>query len=404
MTDRIYLERLCAELVRLRQDLHAHPEIAFEEKRTSDLVASWLRDLGLEVHRGLARTGVVATLRLGEGPAIGLRADMDALQMEEDAALAYASHHQGRMHACGHDGHTAMLLGAARYLAERAAFQGTVHFIFQPAEENLAGGRLMVDEGLFERFPMSAIFGLHNRPGLEVGRMGVRAGPVMAAADFFELRLRGTGGHAAYPHKARDPIVAAAQIITAWQTLVSRATDPLDAAVISVTRIRGGHTTNVIPELVTLAGTVRTFVGQVQERLETGMRQLAGSIADAFGVVAELDYERRYRATVNDELQARAALSAMERTVGKDRVIRDLSPTMGAEDFGWMLERCPGAYAMIGNGTDGAHGRALHNPGYDFNDAIIPVGVRYWVRLVRTLLPLDVAGRGGAALHPGKAK
>jgi hippurate hydrolase len=386
MTEDPHLDRLCAELVKLRHDLHAHPEIAFEERRTSGLVANRLRNLGLEIHRGLAKTGVVATLTLGDGPAIGLRADMDALDLSERTGLPYASGNAGRMHACGHDGHTAMLLGAARYLTEHGGFRGKVHFIFQPAEENLAGGKLMVDEGLFERFPMTAVFGLHNRPGLEAGLMGVRAGPVMACADFFELRLTGVGGHAAYPHTAKDPIVAAAQIITAWQALVSRGTDPLASGVVSVTRIQGGHTTNVIPAEVNLAGTVRAFREDVRSGLETGLHRMATSIASAHGVTAELSYESRYRATVNSKMQVGSALAAMVLTVGASRVRRDLSPSMGAEDFGWLLERCPGAYGMIGNGTES---RPLHNPEYDFNDAIIPVGVRYWVNLVRLLLPAD---------------
>jgi amidohydrolase len=384
MTEDPHLDRLCAELVDLRHDLHAHPEIAFEEKRTSDLVADRLRELGLDVHRGLAKTGVVGTLRRGSGPAIGLRADMDALDLSERTGLAYASRDAGRMHACGHDGHTTMLLGAAQYLAERGGFCGTLHLIFQPAEENLAGGKLMVEEGLFERFPMAAVFGLHNLPGLEAGTMGARAGPVMACADFFELQIKGVGGHAAYPHRAKDPIVAAAQIVSAWQTLVSRSVDPLESAVVSVTRIQGGHTTNVIPEHASLAGTVRAFREDVRLDLEAGLRRMAESIAAAHGVTAELSYEHRYRATVNSQKEVRVALSAMERTVGAQRVCRDLAPSMGAEDFGWMLERCPGAYGMIGNG---AESRPLHNPEYDFNDAIISVGVRYWVNLARELLP-----------------
>jgi hippurate hydrolase len=387
MADEPFLEQLCAELVRLRQDLHAHPEIGFAEERTSSLVAVRLEAMGLAVDRGLAKTGVVGTLTRGEGPAIGLRADMDALELQERTGLAYCSRNAGRMHACGHDGHTTMLLGAARYLAERGGFRGTVHFIFQPAEENLAGGKLMVDEGLFERFPMRAVFGLHNWPGLPAGSMGARAGPVMAAADFFELRLTGVGGHAAYPQMARDPIVAAAQIILAWQTLVSRDTDPLASAVVSVTRINAGHTLNVIPQTAELAGTVRSFREDVRQGLEDGLRRIAEGVAAAHGVEVEIDYQRRYRATVNTERETAAALAAMERTVGTDRVLRDLPPTMGAEDFGWMLAGCPGAYVMLGNGTEGVHACSLHNPGYDFNDAVIPVGVRYWVNLVRALLP-----------------
>ena len=387
MNEDLYLERLCGELSQLRHDLHAHPEIAFEERRTADQVADRLHGIGIEVDRGLAKTGVIGTLRTGEGPAIGLRADMDALELSERTDLPYASRNTGHMHACGHDGHTAMLLGAAQYLAERGGFRGTVHFIFQPAEENLAGGKLMVEEGLFERFPMTAVFGLHNRPGMQTGTMSVRSGPVMACADFFELRLTGVGGHAAYPHTAKDPIVAAAQIIGAWQTLVSRGTDPMESGVVSVTRIHGGNTTNVIPAEVALAGTVRAFREDVRSRLETGLRRTAELIAESQGIRADVSYEQRYRATVNSEPQVQWALAAMESTVGNSRVCRDLAPSMGAEDFGWLLERCPGAYGMIGNGTEGAHGRPLHNPEYDFNDAIIPIGVRYWVNLTRQLLP-----------------
>jgi len=386
MNDKRYLDRLCTDLEEIRHDLHAHPEIAFDERRTSDLVATRLRACGLDVHRGLAKTGVVGTLQRGVGPAIGLRADMDALDLSERTGLAYASRYAGRMHACGHDGHTTMLLGAAQYLAECSGFCGTVYFIFQPAEENLAGGKRMVDEGLFERFPMTGIYGLHNRPGLESGQMGVRDGPVMACADFFELQLAGVGGHAAHPHMAKDPIVAAAQIVSAWQTLVSRVTDPLQSAVVSVTRIQGGHTTNVIPTEVSLGGTIRAFQEDVRLGLETGLRRIAESIAAACGVAATLSYDHRYRTTINSQPEAAVALSAMERTVGAQKVRQDLVPSMGAEDFGWMLERCPGAYGMIGNGTGS---RPLHNPEYDFNDAIIPVGVRYWVNLVRERLPAD---------------
>lgn len=387
LTEERLLKELAAQLVELRRDLHAHPETAFAEERTSGVVADYLRQLGLAVHRGLAGTGVVAILSRGEGLPIGLRADMDALDVPERTELPYASSFPGRMHACGHDGHTTMLLGAARYLAERGGFRGTVHFIFQPAEENLAGGRMMVEEGLFERFPMQRVFGLHNWPGLEAGHLGVRPGPVMAAADFFQLRLEGVGGHAAYPHRAHDPVVAAAAIIGAWQTLVSRSTDPLDAAVVSVTHIQGGQSGNVIPAEVELTGTVRSFRPEVQASLEQGLRRISEGIATAHEVTAALTYERRYRPTVNHPRETELCLRAMERTVGKERVHGDLPPTMGAEDFGWMLERCAGAYAMIGNGIQGAHGRALHNSGYDFNDEIIPVGVGYWVNLVRECLP-----------------
>jgi len=257
-----------------------------------------------------------------------------------------------------------------------------VRFIFQPAEENLAGGKRMVDEGLFERFPVDAVFGLHNMPGMAAGRMGMRPRLAMAAADFFDLRLSGVGGHGAYPHNTRDPIVAAAQIINAWQTLISRRTDPLQSAVLSVTRIHGGGSHNVIPSEVELSGTVRTFEPAVQDRLEQGMRDMAQNIAAAHGVSAKLDYDRRYRATINEPQQAQLMLHAMRATVGADRVDPDLPATMGAEDFGWMLAARPGAYGIIGNGSDGAHGVGLHSPHYDFNDAVIPVGVAFWVNLV----------------------
>jgi len=381
------LQRVSDQMTRLRRDLHAHPETAFEERRTSDLVAENLGRWGLDVHRGLAQTGVVGILSNGQGPSIGLRADMDALALSETTDLPYASITPGRMHACGHDGHTAMLLGAAGYLAQSGGFQGTVHFIFQPAEENLAGGKVMVDEGLFKRFPMQAVFGLHTRPGMEVGSMGIRRGPIMAAADFFRLRILGRGGHAAYPHAAVDPITIAAQIIQSWQTLVSRATDPLEAAVVSVTRIHGGETTNVIPELVELAGTVRSFRDRVQHELEAGMRRMAECIAAASGARVELTYDRRYRATENHPEQTDLALDAMRRCALVNEIREDIPPTMGAEDFGWMLQACPGAYAVIGNGTDGCHAQPLHNPRFDFNDAVLPVGIDYWANLARLLLP-----------------
>ena len=373
---------LLDELTAFRRDLHAHPETAFEERRTARRVAERLRSWGLQVHTGLARTGVLGTLACGDGPVIGLRADMDALDLQEAEGLPYVSQHPGRMHACGHDGHVTMLLGAARYLSENPGFRGTVRFIFQPAEENVAGGRVMVEQGLFERFPMDAVFALHNMPGMEAGRLGVRPGIVMAAADFFDLTLSGGGGHGAYPHKLRDPIVTAAQIVTGWQTLVSRQTDPLESAVISVTRIHGGSTCNVIPDEVELSGTVRAFSEAVQDQLESGMHRMADGIASAHGVTAELDYDRRYRATVNSRRESALMLQAMGATVGAERVDDDPPPTMGAEDFGWMLARCPGAYGVIGNGTEGSHGAGLHSPGYDFNDAIIPSGVAFWVNLV----------------------
>ncbi len=381
------LNTLLPEMTAIRRDLHAYPETAFEEHRTSRLVAERLEEYGLSVHCGLAGTGVLGELRSGDGEgAIGLRADMDALDLDEATGLEYVSRHPGKMHACGHDGHTSMLLGAARYLAQTRDFEGTVYFLFQPAEENMAGARVMVEEGLFERFPMQAIFGLHNRPGLAVGKMGVGKGPIMASADFFELELTGVGGHGAYPHKARDPVLTAAHLITAWQTIVSRHTDPLESAVISVTQIHGGRTSNVIPETLSLSGTARAFKPQIQDLLEANMRQMAECIAAAHGLNARFSYDRRYLATVNSDREVDMAIAAMRETVGDANLQTDIEPTMGAEDFGWLLNRCPGAYVIIGNGTEGAHGCALHNPRYDFNDTILPVGVAYWVNLVHSLL------------------
>lgn len=386
MIDHDRLNAICRRARDLRHALHRQPEIGFDCEDSAERIATPLAAAGLEIHRGLAKSGLVATLSHGDGPAVGLRADMDALPLDELTGLDHASQKPGQMHACGHDGHSAMLLAAALYLAEDPGFEGRVHFVFQPAEENLAGGKTMVDEGLFELFPMRAIYGLHNRPGLAVGAMGVRSGPVMASADFFECRIIGRGAHAAYPHQGADPIVAAAQIICAWQTLVSRLINPMSPAVLSVTRINAGHTTNVIPEHLKMAGTVRAFDEAVQDEIEAGMHRIADGITAAFSAHAEIDYDRRYRATCNSEREAGIALEAMRATEGVTQARYDLPPSMGAEDFGWMLAACPGAYAVIGNGTSGPHGRGLHNPGYDFNDALIPIGAAYWIELARLAL------------------
>ncbi len=376
-----------AEMTAWRHDLHAHPETAFEEHRTAGLIADKLAGFGIAVQRGLARTGVVGTLagRHGDGPAIGLRADMDALAMDEKNRFAHRSTEPGKMHACGHDGHSAMLLGAARYLAETRDFAGTVQFIFQPAEENEGGGRAMIEDGLFDRFPMDAVFGLHNMPGLAAGSFAMRAGPMMAAFDVFEIALSGRGAHAAMPHLGTDAIVAAAHLVTALQTLVSRAVDPLESAVVSVTQIHGGSAWNVLPEDVVLRGTTRHFRATVQQSLEDGIRRIAAGVAAAHGVGAELRYERRYPATVNTAPEAAFAAEVAAGLVGEDALDRAPPPLMGAEDFAFMLRERPGCYAWIGNGpgTGGCH---LHNPHYDFNDAILPLGASYWVRLVETRL------------------
>jgi len=382
------LKGIHAEMTDWRRDIHKHPETAFEEDRTAGKVADLLESFGMQVHRGLAKTGVVGTLKAGTGNrAIGLRADMDALDLTELNQFDYRSVNEGKMHACGHDGHTAMLLGAARYLSSNPDFDGTVHFIFQPAEENLAGGRVMVQEGLFERFPVEAVYGMHNWPGLDVGKFAVCEGPMMASADFFELVLTGRGGHGAFPHLSRDPVLAAAHIITAWQSIVARNTDPMKAAVISATQIESGFTGNVIPETAVIRGTTRTFDAKVQDMIEERMGALARSMAEGFGMKADFTYDRRYAPTVNSPEETGHAIAAARALVGDDNVNDKLVPVMGAEDFGWMLKERPGCYVFVGNGRDGVGGCEVHNPNYDFNDQTLPVGAGYWVQLVQMQLP-----------------
>ena len=370
-----------------RRDIHAHPETAFEEHRTSDFVAERLAEFGLEVHRGLAGTGVVGSLRAGASDrAIGLRADLDALHIHENNDFAHHSVHEGKMHACGHDGHTAMLLGAAKYLAETRNFDGIVRFIFQPAEENEGGGRVMVEDGLFELFPVDAVYGLHNWPGMPVGQIGLRPGPMMAAFNIFEIAIKGRGSHAAMPHQGIDPVVAAAQIVTALQTFVSRNTDPLDSAVISVTQIHGGDTWNVIPDEVVLRGTTRAFRPEIQDALETAVGRIAEGVCRALGATVETRYERRYPPTVNTEAETEHAAVAAAEVVGEANVIRDPAPCMGSEDFAFLLQEKPGCYIWMGNGPDEG-GCLLHNSNYDFNDEALPIGASYWAKLVETQLP-----------------
>ncbi len=379
-----------AEMVAWRRHLHAHPETAFEEHATSDFVAARLKELGIEVHRGLAKTGVVGTLVNGDGPSIGLRSDMDALDIPEANSFEHKSVTPGKMHACGHDGHMTMLLGAARYLAETRRFRGTVRFIFQPAEENEAGGAVMVREGLFERFPVDAVYGMHNWPGLPVGTFAVRPGPMMATADVFEIAVTGRGAHAAMPHLSIDPITTAAEIVGALQTIAARNTDPLEAAVVSVTQFHAGDTDNVIPNVAVLRGTSRTFRPQVQDMVEERINRIAKGIATAHGATADLRYERRYPATVNHDREAGIAAAAALQVAGEAKVVRDMAPSMGAEDFAFMLKARPGAYAWVGNGTS-EQSRNLHNPSYDFNDEALVHGASYWAQLVEQCLPADGA-------------
>ena len=381
------IEAFLPDLTRIRHDLHAHPETAFEELRTSDIVAVQLESYGIEVHRGLARTGVVGVIRGGDGArAIGLRADMDALPIQETGALAYRSTVAGKMHGCGHDGHTAMLLGAARQLTRRRDFDGTVYLIFQPAEEGEGGGRLMVEEGLFERFPMDAVYGMHNIPGMAAGTFGVMPGPMMASFDVLDIDVQGVGGHAAFPHTTRDPILAGAKLVEALQCVVSRRVDPLDSAVVSITTFHAGDTHNVIPSSARLTGTVRVFRPEVRDTIQDEISRICAGLAQAMSVKIELKYERRYPPTVNSPAEARIACDAAVRLVGPERVHTQMQALMAAEDFAFMLQACPGAYVWIGNGIGSRGGCMVHHPDYDFNDDILALGSAYWVSLVDTAL------------------
>ncbi len=378
------------ELTAWRQDLHAHPELGFEEHRTSDAVAAKLAAWGIEVTRGIAGTGLVGTLRQGtSGRAIGLRADMDCLAMTEENEFAHRSTAPGRMHACGHDGHTTMLLGAARYLAETRNFDGTVHFIFQPAEEGGGGGRVMVEEGLFRRFPCDMVFGAHNDPSLPAGTMQAVPGQVCAAADSFWIRIAGRSGHAARPHLSIDPVVVGSHTVLALQSAVSRRIDPLKSAVLSITQFHAGSAGNVIPDAAVLNGTVRTLDPDVRDEMERIMRETAEATAATYGATASLDYERGYPSVVNAPEPTRRAARAAERLLGAGKVITDAPPTMGGEDFSYMAQAVPGCFVRIGQ-RDGDKGAVpLHNARYDFNDDILPVGASFWAGLVEQELPRE---------------
>jgi len=387
-----YLRAEHLALTELRRDLHAHPELGFEEHRTAQVVAAELDRLGVEYHAGVGKTGVVAVIR-GQrddsGRAVGLRADMDALPMHEENDFPHVSRFKGRMHGCGHDGHTTMLLGTARYLAATRRFDGTVYLIFQPGEEGFAGGKAMIDDGLFERFPADEIYALHNWPGLPPGTIAVRPGPMMAAADRIEIHIEGRGGHGAHPHIAVDPVLVAGHIITAAQSIVARNVSPIDTAVVSLCAMHAGNLAamSVIPRDARLVGTVRTFRAQTQDAIERRLSEMVHSIAAAFGATATLKYERMYPATINSEREAEFAAAVADTLVGTDNVVRDLEPSMGSEDFSFMLQQCPGAYARLGQG--GAEGGCfLHNSRYDFNDAVIPLGAGYLAALAEQALPL----------------
>lgn len=374
------------EMTRWRRDIHAHPELGFEENRTAAIVAEKLRSFGMEVHCGVGNTGVVGVLRAGDGKrSVGLRADMDALPIHEANTFAHRSTHDGRMHACGHDGHTTMLLGAAKYLAETRRFDGVVNFIFQPAEEGIGGARAMIADGLFEKFPCDAIFGMHNRPGLSLGQFAVRAGPMMAGGAFFDIRVTGKGAHGARPEAGIDPVLVASHITIALQSIVSRNVRPLDAAVLSVTKITGGDAYNVIPQTAQLAGTVRAFTREVMTLIESAMRRVVKGTAEAYGATAEIDFRVTFAPTVNDVKEAAFAAGVCAEVVGENNVNRNPNLIAASEDFSFMLEKVPGCYFNIGNGA-GEGACEVHNPAYDFNDGALALGASVFARIVETRL------------------
>lgn len=381
---------LNADMRRWRRQIHQYPETAFEETATARLIAEQLQQSGIEVNHGLARTGIVGILRRGNSSnSIALRADMDALYIQEQNQFDYASRHGGKMHACGHDGHCAMLLGAAHYLARHGHFDGTVYFIFQPAEECRAGAHQMISEGLFEQFPAQRVFGMHNFPDIPVGHFAVKTGPMMASFDCFEINLSGKATHAAMPHLGCDVLVAAAHLITQLQTIVSRQIDPADAAVVSITQIHGGNTWNALPDFAVVRGTFRSFKNSVRAQLEQSISHLAQSVAQGFRLHAEVCFNPEnpgYPVTVNSTDETASAIRAAIEVAGADCVNTAPTPSMGAEDFAFMLQQKPGCYIWIGNGSSQGN-CLLHNPNYDFNDEILPLGAAYWVKLVENELP-----------------
>jgi hippurate hydrolase len=380
------IQEMHGEMREWRRDIHAHPELGFQEKRTSDLVAARLETFGIEVHRGIGKTGVVGVLKNGKSEkSVGLRADMDALPIQEANTFPHRSRHDGRMHACGHDGHTAMLLGAAKHLARTRNFDGTVRFIFQPAEEGIGGARAMVEDGLFSRFPCDAIFGMHNRPGMALGRFAVRSGPMMAGGAFFDIDVIGRGAHGARPESGIDSVLVAAHIATALQSIVSRNVRPVETAVVSVTQIHGGDAYNVIPQSARLSGTARAFSNEVMELIGRNTARIAQGVAAGFGATANTDFRTIFLPLVNDANEAEFAAGVCSELVGTGNVRRDPPLIMASEDFSHMLAEVPGCYINIGNG-DGAGACEVHNPSYDFNDAALPYGAAFFVRLVEKKL------------------
>ncbi|MEX3979746.1 M20 aminoacylase family protein [Paraburkholderia sp. EG287A] len=382
------------EIQGLRRTIHAHPELRYEETQTSDLVAAKLTEWGIEVHRGMGQTGVVGVLKRGTGKRmVGLRADMDALPIQELNTFDHRSRNEGKMHACGHDGHTAMLLGAAQYLARHGQFDGTIVFIFQPAEEGGAGAKAMIEDGLFKQFPVDAVFGIHNWPGMPAGYFGVTEGPIMASSNEFRIEIKGVGSHAALPHNGRDPVFTAVQIANGLQSIITRNKKPLDTAVLSITQIHAGDAVNVVPNTAWIAGTVRTFTTETLDLIESRLRKIAESTAQAYDCSVDITFHRNYPPTVNSSAEAQFAAEVMREVVGADHVDANVEPTMGAEDFSFMLLEKPGCYAFLGNGEgghrDAGHGAGpcmLHNASYDFNDQLLPVGSSFWVHLATKFL------------------
>jgi amidohydrolase len=375
------------EISAIRRDIHAHPELAYEENRTSDIVAAKLAEWGLEVTRGLGKTGLVGTLRKGNSlKSIGLRADMDCLPMDETNDFAHRSTNPGRMHACGHDGHTAMLLGAAKVLSEKRDFEGAVHFIFQPAEEGGGGGKKMIDDGLFEKFPCDAVFAIHNKPGLPLGMIATKPGALLAAADRWDLRITGKGGHAAHPHLSLDPLIVAANLVLSLQTIVSRNMDPFASSVVTVGFVKGGSAYNVIPTDAHVGGTTRTATPEARKLIEARIREICEGAAKMYGVKIDVEYRYGYPPTINNAQRAAFAIDVAAGVCGPHGVRDNVQASMGAEDFSYMLEKVPGAMVWLGNGGEDGNGAGLHNSRYDFNDMAIPFGVSFFVNTVERFL------------------
>lgn len=383
------LKNLQAEMITWRHYLHQHPETAFNEEETSAYITGILESFGLKVHKGLAQTGIVATLKVGKGKkSIGLRADIDALDILEKNDIAYKSLNEGKMHACGHDGHTAMLLGAAKFLQKTQEFDGTVYFIFQPAEENKAGGQKMIEDGLFELFPMDSIYGMHNIPGIPTGNFAIKSGPIMASMDTFEIHIAGKGGHAAQPHLVNDPFIMVSHVINALQSIISRNVNPVESAVLSITQIHGGDTWNIIPASVILRGTIRSFKQETAELIKAKMQSLLTSTGKVFSAEIKIIFNPEnpaYPATINSTKETTIAVSVSKQITGENRVDINPLPRMISEDFAFMLQKKPGCYIWIGNGAVEKYGD-LHTPNYNFNDEILPTGAAYWVTLVEKVL------------------